>query len=223
MRQQWPQYWYQFLYSCILSSNFRRCVKCNVFLYAPWNKRSYYAMAMSVHPSFMDFFQHALRYQFETWCVYIYIYIYMARHTQVTLSYYTTKSRSNSFCVCPSVTPFSPCSHHIIMKFSGVITIDQSDVHEKGHDQRSNVKVTEVKTQFNSFRTVIPVCICIWQWNDAQSLMWHRRGVLLFFKVIRQVSRSHRTKKLPIFTRIRCFWPVTPVWIHQWLDKAWSA
>ena len=45
--------------------------------------------------------------------------------------------------VCPSVTPFWLCSHHrIIMKFSGVITLDQSRVHAKGQGQRSKVKVT---------------------------------------------------------------------------------
>ena len=47
-----------------------------------------------------------------------------------------------------SVTPFWLCFHHpIIMKFSGVITNDQSDVHAKGQGQRSKVKVTEVTTQ----------------------------------------------------------------------------
>ena len=52
--------------------------------------------------------------------------------------------------VCLSVTPFSLCSHHrIIMKYSGVITIDRSDVHAKGQGQTSNVKVTEVTTQLN--------------------------------------------------------------------------
>ena len=52
-----------------------------------------------------------------------------------------------------SITHFSQCScHRIILKFSGVITIDKRDVH--ANDQRSKVKVTEVKTQFNSFRTV---------------------------------------------------------------------
>ena len=51
--------------------------------------------------------------------------------------------------VRPFVTPFSQCScHRIIIKFSGVITIDKSDVHAKGQGQRSNVKVTEVKTNF---------------------------------------------------------------------------
>ena len=40
--------------------------------------------------------------------------------------------------VCLSVTPFWLCSHHrIIMKFSGVITNDKSDVHAKGQGQRS--------------------------------------------------------------------------------------
>ena len=39
------------------------------------------------------------------------------------------------------------------MKFSGVITIGRSDVHAKGHGQKSKVKVTEAKTQFSHFRT----------------------------------------------------------------------
>ena len=40
--------------------------------------------------------------------------------------------------VCLSVTPFWLCSHHgIIIKFSGVITNDQSKVHAKGQGQRS--------------------------------------------------------------------------------------
>ena len=93
--------------------------------------------------------------------------------------------------VCLSVTPFSLCSHHrIIMKFSGVITNDKSDVHAKGQGQRSKVKVTEVKTQFRRFRTVTPVWIDIWWWNYAQTLMFLRRGALLFYEVICQISRS---------------------------------
>ena len=105
--------------------------------------------------------------------------------------------------VRPSVTPFLLCSHHrIIMKFSGVITNDQSKVHAKGQGQRSKVKVTEVKTQLNRFRTVTPVWIHIWWWNDAHSLMLLRRSVLLFFKVIRQISRSHGSKKRRIWPRL---------------------
>ena len=67
---------------------------------------------------------------------------------------------SPSVCLsfCLSVTPFSLCSHHcIILKFSGVITNHKSDVHAKGCGQRSKVKVTEVATQLNTFRTVTPV------------------------------------------------------------------
>ena len=102
-----------------------------------------------------------------------------------------------------SVTPFWLCSHHrIIMKFSEVITNDQRKVHAKGQGQRSKVKVTEVTTQLNRFRTVTPVWIHIWWWNDAYSLMLLRRGALLFFKVIRQISRSHGSKNRRIWPRL---------------------
>ena len=105
--------------------------------------------------------------------------------------------------VCLSVTPFWLCSHHrIIMKFSGVITNDQSKVHAKGQGQRSKAKVTEVTTQLNRFRTVTPVWIHIWWWNDAYSLMLLRRGALLFFKVICQISRSHGSKNRGISPRL---------------------
>ena len=109
--------------------------------------------------------------------------------------------------VCPSVrlsvTPFWLCSHHrIIMKFSGIITSDKSDVHAKGQGQRSKVKVTEVTTQLNRFRTVTPVWIHIWWWNVAYSLIVLRRGALLFLKVIRQISRSHGSKNRRIWPRL---------------------
>ena len=47
-----------------------------------------------------------------------------------------------------------------------VITMDQGNVHAKGQGQRSKVKVTEVTTQLSRFRTVTPVWIHIWWWND---------------------------------------------------------
>ena len=67
---------------------------------------------------------------------------------------------------------------------------------------RSEVKVTEVNTQLNRFRTVTLVWIHIWWWNDAYSFMMLRRGALLFFKVIRQISRSHGSKKRQIWPRL---------------------
>ena len=118
-----------------------------------------------------------------------------------TKQLYDWFSPSVSPSVCPSVTPFSLCSHHhIIMKFSGVITMDRSDVRAKSQSQRSKVKVTEVKSQLSRFRTVTPVWIHIGQWNHAHSLKYHRRGALLFLKVIRLISRSHGAKN-------RQFWP----------------
>ena len=67
---------------------------------------------------------------------------------------------------------------------------------------RSKVKVTEVNTQLNRFRTVTPVWIDIWWWNDPYSLMLLRRGALLFFKVICQISRSHGSKNRRIWPRL---------------------
>ena len=79
-----------------------------------------------------------------------------------------------------------------------------------------DVCLTEVKTQLRRFRTVTPVWIDIWWWNDAQTLMLLWRGALLFFDVIRQISRSCSSKKSSILTQFGCFRTVTPVWIHQW-------
>ena len=53
------------------------------------------------------------------------------------------------------------------MKFSGVITIDKSDVDAKGQGQRSKVKVPEVKNQFIRFRTVTQIAIHRRLRNDA--------------------------------------------------------
>ena len=95
-----------------------------------------------------------------------------------------------SFPLCPQ--------HHIIMEFFRSYYHWQKWCPCKR--PRSKVKVTDVKFQQRSFRAVTPVWIHIWQWNGVQSLMWHKRGALLFFKVIRQISRSHGTKKCR-------FWP----------------
>ena len=99
-----------------------------------------------------------------------------------------------SSSVRTSVRP-SHLFHYLpIIASSRVITNDRSDVHAKNKGERSKINVTEVKTQLNSFRTVTPIWIHIWWWKDAQLLMLLRRGALLFFKVRRQISRSHGTK-----------------------------
>ena len=67
---------------------------------------------------------------------------------------------------------------------------------------RSKVKVTEVTTELNRFWTVTPVWIHMWWWNNAYSLIMLRRGALLFFKVIRQISRSHGSKNCRIWPRL---------------------
>ena len=86
-----------------------------------------------------------------------------------------------------------------LIRHLGLAIGNVHDVHAKGQSQRSKIKVTEVETQFSCLRTVTPVWIHIWWWNDVQGLMWHRCA-LLFFKVICQISRSRRTKHSQ-------FWP----------------
>ena len=111
--------------------------------------------------------------------------------------------------VCPSHLFLLCYPHHIIMKCSWYITKDQSKVHAKGQGQRSKVKFTEVKTQLIRFRTVTPVWIHMWWWNDAHSLVLLRRCSLLFCKVIRQISRSHGSTNRRIWSRLGVsgLWP----------------
>ena len=66
----------------------------------------------------------------------------------------------------------------------------------QGHTRQK----TSILTQIWRFRTVTPVRIHWWLWNDAQSLKQHKRSALLFFKVNCQISRLHGTKN-------RRFWP----------------
>ena len=87
-----------------------------------------------------------------------------------------------------SVTPFWLCSHHrIIMKFSGVITSDKSDVHAKGQGQRS---------------------------NDAYSLTMLRRGALLVLKVICQISETETETETSLFNTT---WHYTDAWYQTYM------
>ena len=92
--------------------------------------------------------------------------------------------------------------------------------------ERSKVKVTGVNTQLSRFRTLTPVWIHIWQWNHAHSWKQHRRGTLLFFKVIRQISRSHGSKNRQIWPRLG----VSGLYLqfeftngYKIIHKAWSS
>ena len=102
-----------------------------------------------------------------------------------------------SVCLSHTFLTMFPSSYH-----HEIFRNDRSDVHAKGQGQRSKVKVTEVNTLLSRFRTVTPVWIHIWWWNDAQSLMLLRTGALLFLKVIPQISRSHGSKKRQIWPRL---------------------
>ena len=64
----------------------------------------------------------------------------------------------------------------------------------QGHTSNCKLKKSSNLTQIGRFRTVTPVWIHWWIWNDTQSLMLYRRRALLFFGVIHQISRSHGEK-----------------------------
>ena len=90
----------------------------------------------------------------------------------------------------------------VIVSSWNFITIDKSDVYALRQGQRSKVKVTEVMTPLSRFRTVTPVWIHIWQWNDAHSLIMLRRGALLYLQVICQISRSHSSKRRRFWSKL---------------------
>ena len=78
----------------------------------------------------------------------------------------------------------------------------------QGHP--SKFKVTRLKkssllTQIGRFGTVTQAWIHRWIWNDAQSLKQHRIGALLFFNVIRQISRTHGTYNCRFWPELSVF------------------
>ena len=149
---------------------------------------------------------------------------------EVPCCFYLRPSSSKNTYFRPSVT-LSVCLSFLTMFLSSYhLEIFRSYYHRQMWGpckrSRSKVKVTEVMTSFSRLRTVTPVWIQIWQWNDAKSLMLLRRGALLFFKVIRQISRSHGAKNRRIWPRLG----VSGLYLqfefingYEMLHKAWSS
>ena len=77
--------------------------------------------------------------------------------------------------------------------------------------QKVKVKVTEVTTQLNRFRTVTPVWIHIWWWDDAYSLIMLRKGALLFLAATKQLYEWYFLSVcLSVCPSVTPFY--TPVW-----------
>ena len=81
---------------------------------------------------------------------------------------------------------------------------------------RSKVKVTEFNTQLSHFRTLTPVSIHIWQWNQAHSWKQHRRGALLFLAATKQLYKWYfpsvrPSVRLSVCPSVRL--SVTPFWL----------
>ena len=83
-----------------------------------------------------------------------------------------------------------------------------------------------VNTQLSRLRTRTKVWIHTWQWNHAHSWKQHRKGALLFFEVICQISRSHGSKNCGIWPRLG----VSGLYLqfdftngYEMIHKAWSS
>ena len=121
--------------------------------------------------------------------------------------------------VCPSVRPSHLFDYvHIIMNFqellpvTEVMSLERVKVRsQRSRSQRSqpNFTISDCNSSLNSHMIM----------NDAYSLIMLRRGAILFFKVMRQISRSHGSKNRQIWPRLGVSGQ-TPVWIHQWLQNA---
>ena len=127
------------------------------------------------------------------------LYLYFLAATKQLYEWFSPSVRlSVRLSVCHTFLTMFPSSyHHEIFR-----SYYQWQKWRPCKRSRSKVKVTEVTTPPNRFRTVTPVWIHIWWWNDAYSLIMLRRGALLFFKVIRQISRSHGSKNRRIWPRL---------------------
>ena len=92
--------------------------------------------------------------------------------------------------VCPSVCLYlvEICRSYYQWPQLGPCKRSRSEVKGQGHRSHN--------------LTVTPVWINIWWWNDAFSLMLLRKSVLMFFKVIHQISRSHGSKNRRIWPRL---------------------
>ena len=90
-------------------------------------------------------------------------------------------SKDVRLSVCHTFLTMSPSSYHHEI-FEELLPMTKVRSMQK-------VKVTEVTTQLNCFRTVTPVWIHIWWWNDAYSLMLLRRGALLFLAATKQLYK----------------------------------
>ena len=85
-----------------------------------------------------------------------------------------------------------------------------------------NFKVTQadtlmIFTRTERFWAVNPIWIHKWLQNDAQSLEGHKGCALLFFYVVRQISRLHGLKIDNLTPQHKGFQMTTLIWIHRWL------
>ena len=113
---------------------------------------------------------------------------YIVQHLATTKQFYKWYFPS----VCPSVH-LSHLFHHVPTPsmFPSPWNFQELFPRTKVRSMKKvKVRGQRSRSQLNRFRTVTPVWIHIWWWNDAHSLMLLTSFALFFFKAIRQISRS---------------------------------
>ena len=95
----------------------------------------------------------------------------------------------------------------------------RSSIKFQGHTGQKTVDLTPFSAFWVRFRMITQEGIDRWLWNCTNSVKRYGRGSLLFFKVIRKISRSHGPNIMPfwhVFNNLGPFRIVTQIRIHIW-------
>ena len=139
--------------------------------------------------------------------LYIYIYIFSCDEAVLGMVPFARPSARPS--ICRTFSLFS--SHRIIMKFSGVITIDRSDVHAKGEGHRGQFSPIQAFVDPNSSlnrQMATKLCTQI-------EVLW--KMCIVAFQCHPLNFKATRARISTILTRIGRFWTVPIFSIHRCL------
>ena len=130
-------------------------------------------------------------------CHTFFIMFLSSYHHEIFMSYYKSDvhakdqgQRSKRFLDCNS-----NLNSHMAMKWCTNLAVALKRCPIDSWNHQSNFKVTwtekwTILTQIVCFQIITPVWIHRWLQNNAQTLKWYRKGTLLFFKVICQMTIS---------------------------------
>ena len=108
---------------------------------------------------------------------------------------------------------FLSSDHHNIFQelLPSTDVVSMHKVIIRGHNSRSQ-RSKQILPHYGRFPTVTPVIIHRCLRNDTHSLTWCRRGAILLFEGIWQISKSHGPENFLLWPKFR-----TLAWIHRWI------